>query len=119
MKGLISALAGGMAAAVGIAAAWEIKRGSGFRKQAIGRAARSAAEAARAIAAIDINSATREQFMGLPGVSEEAAERIIENRPYRNRLDLLSRLIVGEDLYNAIKHRLHVDGAQDPVKVAS
>jgi DNA uptake protein ComE-like DNA-binding protein len=119
MKGSLAALAGGVAAALGIAAAWELKQGRGINTEKLQRAVTSAKQAARAVTAININSASREQLAALPGISAEMAERIIDNRPYRNKLDLLSRLIVSEDVYNSIKHLLHVDGSNEAVKIAS
>lgn len=119
MKGVVLALGGGVAAALGIAAAWELKQGRGIDAESVQRAVSSAKEAAEAISEIDINTARREQFMALPGVTGEVADRIIDNRPYRNRLELVSRLVVPEEIYNSIKHALHVDGSNEAVKVAS
>lgn len=118
MKAL-AALAGGVAAALGIAAAWELKQGRGIDTERIQRAVSSVKDAAQAISEIDINSASREQIMALPGLNDEVADRIIDNRPYRNKLDLLSRLVVTEPVYDGIKHLLHVDGSEEPVKIAS
>jgi DNA uptake protein ComE-like DNA-binding protein len=119
MKGSFAALAGGVAAAVGIAAAWELKHGRGINTEGIQRAVQSVKEAAQAVTEIDINGAGREQLIALPGMTEEMADRIIDNRPYRNKLDLLSRLVVTQDIYDGIKHLLHVDGSNEAVKIAS
>jgi len=75
---------------------------------------------ARTAPGIDLNEATIEQLLLLPGLDRELAERIIENRPYRNKLDLLSRLVVPEETYVAIKHLVYVppEAANEPVKVA-
>jgi DNA uptake protein ComE-like DNA-binding protein len=118
MKGSLAVFAGGVAAALGIAAAWEAKQGRGVSTGRIRQAARSVKQAARAVSEIDINSATRDQLTGLPGLTGELADRIIENRPYRNKLELLSRLVVPEEIYNSIKHALHVNGSNEAVKVA-
>ena len=119
MKGSLAALAGGIAAAFGIAAVWEVKHGRGINAEGVQRAVRSVREAAQAVTEIDINGASREQLMALPGLTGELAERIIDNRPYRNKLDLLSRLVVPQEIYDSIKHALHVDGSDEAVKVAS
>jgi len=117
MKGTFAALAGGVVAALGIAAAWELKRG--IKTEKLRRAVAGAKHTAQAVTEIEINTARREQLAALPGVSGELADRIMDNRPYRNKLDLLSRLIVSGDVYNSIKRRLHVDGSDDAVKTAS
>ncbi|HKD92918.1 MAG TPA: helix-hairpin-helix domain-containing protein [Terriglobales bacterium] len=119
MKGTFAALAGGVATALGFAAAWELKQGRGINREKLRRAVAGAKDTAQAVTEIDINTARREQLAALPGVSGELADRIMDNRPYRNKLDLLSRLIVSGDVYNSIKRRLHVDGSNDAVKTAS
>ncbi len=59
-------------------------------------------------AGLDLNTASRERLAGLPGVGPELADRIIENRPYRSKLDLVSRMVVPENIYAGIKHRIGV-----------
>jgi hypothetical protein len=66
---------------------------------------------------IYLNSATREDFLQL-GLDGNNADRIIENRPYRNKLDLVSRLIVPENIYSDIHNRIAVKNPNEPVKVA-
>jgi DNA uptake protein ComE-like DNA-binding protein len=52
------------------------------------------------------------------GVEAEMADRIIENRPFRNKLELLSRRIVTEEVYERIKDRVAVANANDAIKIA-
>jgi hypothetical protein len=61
-----------------------------------------------------------EELLRLPGLNRELVERIIENRPYRNKLDLISRLVIAEETYKPIKHLVYVpaEAAHEPVKVA-
>ena len=66
---------------------------------------------------IDLNSASSEQLASL-GLDPDALERLVENRPYRNKLELMSRIIVTEDIYDTIKGRITVSHADEPVKVA-
>ncbi len=65
----------------------------------------------------DINVADTEELekLGLDGV---AVDRIVENRPYRNKLELVSRMIIPEKLYGTIRHRIGVRDTADAVKVA-
>jgi competence protein ComEA len=54
-------------------------------------------------ARIDINSATVEQLLKVPGMTRTWAERIIRFRPYRAKDDLLQRGVVTSQLYDRIK----------------
>ncbi len=65
----------------------------------------------------DINSADEDALKKL-GLDEVAAGRIVENRPYRNKLELVSRMIIPEKLYGTIRHQIGVRDAGDAVKVA-
>ena len=64
-----------------------------------------------------LNSASPQDFRKL-GLEAETVDRIIENRPYRNKLDLISRLIVPEDVYTDIHNRIAVERPDEPVKIA-
>jgi hypothetical protein len=66
---------------------------------------------------LDLNSSTVDQLRAL-GLEDEASDRIVENRPYRNKLDLVSRMVIPEQIYNTIKHQVDVAGATEPVKIA-
>jgi len=66
---------------------------------------------------LDLNSASAEQLTDL-GLSVETQERLIENRPYRSKLELVSRMILSQDEYAAIKDRVSVAEANEPVKIA-
>jgi Helix-hairpin-helix motif len=65
----------------------------------------------------DINSADAEALKKL-GLDEVAAGRIVENRPYRNKLELVSRMVIPEKLYGTIRHRIGVRDVEDGIKVA-
>jgi hypothetical protein len=45
---------------------------------------------------IDLNGASVEQI-GELGISAESLERLLENRPYRNKLELVSRMVLSQD----------------------
>ncbi len=66
---------------------------------------------------IDLNSASADQLTNL-GLSAESQGRLIDNRPYRNRLELLSRMILSQDEYAAIKDRVSIAEANESVKIA-
>jgi hypothetical protein len=66
---------------------------------------------------LDLNSATSGQLTDL-GLSAETRERLIDNRPYRSKLELVSRMVLSQDEYGAIKDRVSVAEANEPVKFA-
>ena len=66
---------------------------------------------------IDLNSASADQLKEL-GLSAEIQERLHENRPYRSKLELVSRMILSPEEYAAIKDRVSVAAANEPVKIA-
>lgn len=66
---------------------------------------------------IDLNSASADQLTEL-GLSAETQERLIENRPYRTKLELVSRMVLSPGEYAAIKDRVSVAEANESVKIA-
>jgi DNA uptake protein ComE-like DNA-binding protein len=66
---------------------------------------------------IDLNEATNDDLGGL-GLDEAMVLQIVENRPYRNKLDLMSRLVIPEGVYQTIRQKIGVRRAYEPVKVA-
>lgn len=66
---------------------------------------------------IDLNGASAEQI-GELGMSAQSLERLLENRPYRNKLELLSRMVISPDEYSTIKDKVSVAKAAEPVKIA-
>ena len=55
----------------------------------------------------DLNDAGRDELEKL-GLDTVAVDRIVENRPYRNKLELVSRMIIPENLYGEIRHRIGI-----------
>jgi Helix-hairpin-helix motif len=56
--------------------------------------------------AVNINQASQQEIMRVLGLDAEIAERIVEQRPYPSKIDLLGRMVVPEEIYNSIKHRI-------------
>jgi competence protein ComEA len=55
---------------------------------------------------LDVNSATREQLLTLPGMTAPLATRIIAGRPYNEPADLVTRHILQKKQYDKISARL-------------
>jgi len=55
---------------------------------------------------MDLNSASREELMTLPGVDGAAADKIIENRPYKSMNELVSKNVVSKSEYTKIRRKV-------------
>jgi hypothetical protein len=66
---------------------------------------------------IDLNHTDSEHLTAL-GLDPESVDRLIENRPYRNKMELVSRMILPDAVYATIKERIGVSDARESFKVA-
>jgi DNA uptake protein ComE-like DNA-binding protein len=55
---------------------------------------------------LDLNTATRDQLVALPGVGEAYADKILENRPYKRKDELVSRGIVPKKVYKKFQKQV-------------
>jgi DNA uptake protein ComE-like DNA-binding protein len=69
------------------------------------------------VAKTDLNSASKEDLMKLPGVTDETAEKILAARPFKTKAELRSKGIVTKKEYAKIA--MKVIAKQEPTANAS
>ena len=57
---------------------------------------------------VDINKATLKQLKTIPGIKNIEAKKIVANRPYSYKQDLLTRNVINKEVYDNIKSRIFV-----------
>jgi hypothetical protein len=55
---------------------------------------------------VDINSATRKELMTLPGVGRAEADKIIANRPYLTKTELVTKGVLPTGPFLSLKHQV-------------
>ena len=55
---------------------------------------------------VDLNSASREQLVSLPGMNSAEAEQVIAGRPYKDPGELMTRHIMSKAEYDRISDRV-------------
>jgi DNA uptake protein ComE-like DNA-binding protein len=69
-------------------------------KSTSGTSTTSAAKAPATL--VDLNSASKEELMKLPGIGDKISDKIIAGRPWANKSQLVSKGILNQATYNKI-----------------
>jgi len=57
-------------------------------------------------APIDINSASKQDLMTLPGIGDALSQKIIDNRPYKAKNQLVQKKIIPQATYDKISDQI-------------
>ena len=82
--------------------------GQTSQAQASKTSAKAKSYGSKHVAKVDLNSASREELMKLPGINTETADKIIAARPFKSKSALLSKKLVSRKEYGSIAGRVMV-----------
>ena len=62
---------------------------------------------------VELNNARRKELAALPGLTTDDADKIIANRPYENRRDLMRKSVLSEGKFQKVKDSVYVEHAKE------
>jgi len=62
---------------------------------------------------VELNSAGRKRLAALPGLTGADADKIVANRPYANRRDLVRKSVLSEAQFEKLKDSVYVEHAKE------
>jgi competence protein ComEA len=70
------------------------------------KASPPAASSKKSAELMDINSASKQDLMTLPGIGDAYSQKIIDNRPYRGKNELVQKKIIPQATYDKISGQI-------------
>jgi len=67
---------------------------------------------------VDLNACSLQELLSIRGLDPEWATRIVDSRPYRSKMDLISRMVVPIDVFTTISARISIGKPDEGVKIA-
>ena len=58
---------------------------------------------------IDVNAASETQLLNLPGIGKPEARKIIDNRPYSEKKELVAKGVLNVSTYDKIRDQITVN----------
>jgi competence protein ComEA len=68
---------------------------------------------------IDVNAATTDELKALPGIGDAYSQKIIQNRPYTNKTQIVSKAGIPQSTYDKIKDQIVAHQAKSAAGKAS
>lgn len=79
---------------------------TGKKSEPVPNSEKSAGKAPKNAELIDINSASKQQLMTLPGIGDAYSQKIIDGRPYRAKNQLVQKNIIPQATYDKISAQI-------------
>jgi competence protein ComEA len=91
---------------VSLAAGSALAQGKDTGKKAASPTSPPAASTKQKAELMDINSASKQELMTLPGIGDAYSQKIIDNRPYRGKNDLVRKNVIPQGTYDKISGQI-------------
>jgi len=114
-------------ALLGVSSSWSADKSMPSVPGAAGTAVQNATEKVEALKGgdkekknlIDINSASADELKSIKGIGERRAKKIIENRPYKSKEDLVQKKVLSQANYDKIKNQIIAKQGKDTASKAA